>query len=363
MADRLQRVMLLCGLTLASVSFATIVLADEASLDLSQIPYYDKTNDGYKASIKLYAAAKGPKALAMNPNGHGYWWGAVAHQAEAIRRVLENCELSNKSPCVLAAIDDAVQKVDPAAKPVSAFAELGNELDPNKVPFLSDAARKSLAASLENARKSSPQYMALALNPRNVWFLKFDPAFASQADADDAALAACVSFTPPNKYWNRGSCLLFSQGTQIVANLPLNVTFARTAMVQAAGPSLQKMTLAPTRVDFVYFGAVDCPNCVGWEAYDLPKLKASALFQKVRFTKVPKLIRSPVPSTFWFPEQIKHLRDPIAEKIQGAGSPMFAILADDKVVLAWKGTWRGPDAILKIFAKQFGEPSSARAPN
>src|SRR4029077_18342479 len=159
-------------------------------------------------------------ALAMNPNGQSYWWGPVAHQAEEIRRVLENCELFYKSPCVLAAIDDAVQKLDPAANPVSAFAALGNELDPSKVPFLSDAARKGLAAALEKARTSSPQYMALALHPRNGWFLKVDPAFASQADADNAALTACVNFTPPNKFWNRGSCLLFSEGTQIVANLP-----------------------------------------------------------------------------------------------------------------------------------------------
>src|SRR5262245_61959496 len=64
-------------------------------------------------------------------------------------------------------------------------------------------------------------------------------------------------------------------------------------------------------VDFVYFGAGDCPYCQAWEAKDLPVLKASPVFQKARFSKVPKSIPSPVPSAFWFPEQIKHLRQPI----------------------------------------------------
>ena len=69
----------------------------------------------------------------------------------------------------------------------------------------------------------------------------------------------------------------------------------------------------------------------------------------VRFTKITKMIKSPVPSSSWWPEEMKYLRDPIAEKLPGAGSPMFAILADDKVVVAWKGTRKSPEEILKIF--------------
>jgi len=112
---------------------------------------------------------------------------------------------------------------------------------------------------------------------------------------------------------------------------------------------------AQPRIDFVYFGAADCPYCQAWEAKDLPKLKAAPGFQKVRFTKVTKMIPSPVPSATWFPDEIKHLRNPIAAQIKGAGSPMFAIAADGKVVAAWKGTRKNPGDILKIIEDQNGQ--------
>ena len=115
------------------------------------------------------------------------------------------------------------------------------------------------------------------------------------------------------------------------------------------------------RVDFVYFGASDCPYCRAWENWDLPKLQASETFQRVRFTKVTKNIRSPVPGEFWFPKEIKHLRDPIAEQLKGAGSPMFAILADGKVVLAWKGTRRGTEELIRIFEQQLARPAAGAA--
>lgn len=81
----------------------------------------------------------------------------------------------------------------------------------------------------------------------------------------------------------------------------------------------------------------------------MPKLQAAPVFKKIRFTKVDKLIRSPVPSAFWFPSEIKHLRDPIAEQLKGYGSPMFAILADGKVIAAWKGSRsKTPEDVLRI---------------
>lgn len=116
------------------------------------------------------------------------------------------------------------------------------------------------------------------------------------------------------------------------------------------------------QIDFVYFGAHDCPSCVSWKAIDLPKLKGSSLFGQVRFTEVVKGIRSPIPSAYWFPEEIKHLREPIAEKIKGAGSPMFAILTDGQVVASWKGTRKSPEEILSIIEKQ-ALPSSGTTSN
>ena len=54
-----------------------------------------------------------------------------------------------------------------------------------------------------------------------------------------------------------------------------------------------------------------------------------------------------------FPEQVKYLREPIAAKLEGAGSPMFAILNDGKVVAAWRGTKKySPGQILEIIRQQ-----------
>ncbi len=223
--------------------------ASDGSSNTGQIPYFDKTNDAGKAAIKAYGSNKSPKALAINQSGQIYWWGAEGQQAEISRRTLENCELISKSPCVLGAISEVVQKLNLTSKPVSAFAALGSQLDPNKVPFLSDAMRKSLATALDKARDTSPKYMALALNPRNAWFLKFDPEFKSQEEADNAALTACVNFPPPNRVWNRGACLLFAQGLQIVANLPLSVRFASPEMVKAAGGSPATAAAATARTE------------------------------------------------------------------------------------------------------------------
>ena len=107
------------------------------------------------------------------------------------------------------------------------------------------------------------------------------------------------------------------------------------------------------RIDFVYFGSPECSYCRGWEARDLPKLKKSGSFRQVRFTKVTKAIGSPVPQASSFPQQVKYLREPIAAKLEGAGSPMFAILADGKVVAAWRGTKKySPEQILEIIRQQ-----------
>lgn len=110
---------------------------------------------------------------------------------------------------------------------------------------------------------------------------------------------------------------------------------------------------AAARIDFVFFSSPDCPYCRRWEAVDLQQLEKSRLFKQIRFTKVTKAIGSTVPDVSSFPDEIKRLREPIAEKIKGAGSPMFAILADGQVVAGWRGSKKySPDQILEIIGQQ-----------
>ena len=108
--------------------------------------------------------------------------------------------------------------------------------------------------------------------------------------------------------------------------------------------------LKKPRMDFVYFGAEDCPHCRMWEAHDLPRLMASSTFKEVHFYRVNKAIPAPVPSSSSFPSEIRHLRDAIAEKLPGSGSPMFSIVAEDNIVATWRGVAKSPEEILKIIA-------------
>jgi hypothetical protein len=127
-------------------------------------------------------------------------------------------------------------------------------------------------------------------------------------------------------------------------------------------PAANAQHAPASQIDFVYFGSADCPYCRGWEAHDLPQLMKSKVFRQVRLTKITKEIGSPVPPASSFPEAIRQLREPIAENIEGAGSPMFAILADGHVVAGWRGSKKySADQILGIIEQQEAQSRSGPA--
>jgi len=126
--------------------------------------------------------------------------------------------------------------------------------------------------------------------------------------------------------------------------LGLWLAFATSAMAKSQ---------AGDRIDFVYFASPNCPYCLAWEAYDLRRLEASEIFRQVRFTKIVKPIASPVPEASLFPREIRNFRNAIADTINGAGSPMFAILKNGHVVTSWRGSKRySAEEILTIIRRQ-----------
>ena len=129
------------------------------------------------------------------------------------------------------------------------------------------------------------------------------------------------------------------------------------------GGAIRKVSIARTagrQLEFVYLGGPDCPVCKGWEMFDLPKLRSHEVFAKVRYTKISKFIQSEVPSAFWFPNEVKHLSQPIADRLKGAGSPMFAILVDDKVISAWLGVKRSPEEIIRALDNVYSTSMSSK---
>ncbi len=79
----------------------------------------EKLNATLAAFIrKDYAAAKGHKAIAVHPpTGRGFHWSGVDSAAHAERWALEGCQAQYASPCILLAVEDALQAPDPAAAP------------------------------------------------------------------------------------------------------------------------------------------------------------------------------------------------------------------------------------------------------
>lgn len=126
--------------------------------------------------------------------------------------------------------------------------------------------------------------------------------------------------------------------------------------VMAVGPepspdqseTASAQTSANHEIVFVYFGSEACGFCRQWETTDLPILKTSPTFQKVRFSRVEMSVTSGIPETGKFPPDIRHLHDPIAVALSGAGAPMYAVLSDGKVVSAWRGASKRPDEILAL---------------
>lgn len=91
-------------------------------------------------------------------------------------------------------------------------------------------------------------------------------------------------------------------------------------------------------VAFIYFGASNCPTCRGWKLFDLPKLKETESFKAVRFVEIQKAISAPIPSADRFPPDLAGSRDAISDSFKGkVGSPMFAIVAGDRVTWSYRG--------------------------
>ena len=97
----------------------------------------------------------------------------------------------------------------------------------------------------------------------------------------------------------------------------------------------------PKQIHIVYMGGDDCPPCLDWRKNELPKLKLTEVFSTIRFSYIRKSIRSPVPSRFFLPDEVK----PYKEKLDVAGnglggSAQVAILVNGEVFDYYFGSER-----------------------
>ena len=101
---------------------------------------------------------------------------------------------------------------------------------------------------------------------------------------------------------------------------------------QAQPSGFTELLQQKKRIHVVYFGGSDCPPCVAFRAAEFPKFKNSAEFSSVEWTFIPKVIKSPIPSSFFLPDDIKPLRDVLLKATGGStGSAQVIIFLDGQV--------------------------------
>lgn len=110
-------------------------------------------------------------------------------------------------------------------------------------------------------------------------------------------------------------------------------------------------------VHLVYMGGNDCPPCVAWRREELPQLQASAVWPRVRFSHVNKVITSAVPPTLFLPDAVKPLKDKLDHASNRiTGSPQSAIVVDGEVVDYWFGARPAADLVEALTALAEGRP-------
>lgn len=131
---------------------------------------------------------------------------------------------------------------------------------------------------------------------------------------------------------------------------------ALLVLVATVAPFDARTQAREKQVDFIYFGTPHSPICREWETRDLPQLKASPVFQSIRFTTVPKAANAPIPPATEFPAEVAPFRDAIAASLDGVGAPMFALVVDGRVVAAWKGNSKPPANIIGLVQREGNRP-------
>jgi hypothetical protein len=141
-----------------------------------------------------------------------------------------------------------------------------------------------------------------------------------------------------------------------------DVRFRVTACLAAAiaaitpGALAQDATASPApAVHIIWMGGSDCPPCVAWRQFELPKLQRSPEFAAVRFSYVVKTIGSSVPASFFLPAEVKPYKDQLDEASAGRhGSPQAAILVNGKVYDYFHGVRSAEDFERMLVAIRTG---------
>jgi hypothetical protein len=166
-----------------------------------------------RTTAEGYLAAPGPhRALAVNPERQtsfrvqGF---SSAEDAETV--LLERCQLTFRTPCILVAVNDAVVPEELAARRRDmARLQHAGAYDPERVPGIAQRRRPEMEELTRYAQ--APGAKAMALHPQGR--VTVASGARSPTEAANRALAACRSMAQRERLV--GTCLLYAQGDEVV---------------------------------------------------------------------------------------------------------------------------------------------------
>jgi hypothetical protein len=161
-----------------------------------------------------YEMAHVHKAQTASPETPGTWRSAMRPTVEdAETAALEQCQVFFGKPCVLLAVDEAVQPVPRGGdwpRRDMARARYAGSFDPGQIPGLGPAVRERV--DITNYR-SAPSPKAAAYHPTGGRVFTISEA-ATQRAAEEEALNACN--IDPSRHGVDGLCFLYAVGDQVV---------------------------------------------------------------------------------------------------------------------------------------------------
>jgi serine/threonine protein kinase len=164
-----------------------------------------------ESQVAAYLSASQHKALAAFPPSGTWRASGWASATLAEERALEGCQVRHGAPCVLVAVDDALQAADVASarrRPMLR-AEYDGPFDPQQIPAVSTALRQR--PDVMGYRSARP-YKAAAFHVGGKLFAVSGA--ATQREAEERALAECDA--DPQRNRRDGPCFLYAVRDQVV---------------------------------------------------------------------------------------------------------------------------------------------------
>lgn len=129
------------------------------------------------------------------------------------------------------------------------------------------------------------------------------------------------------------------------------------ALIASASTRLCAQSTEPVpAVHIVYMGGNDCPPCVNWRRFELPKLEKSEEFKAVRFSHVRKSVESYVPAEMFLPPEVKPLKAKLDSACSSGGSPQTAIFVNGEVYDYFWGTRSAEEVVAMLASIRTGTP-------